>query len=239
MGSPPTVTGVLAVVLIFISSVFFLLILSPVPADMVSRQVVLSCICGGCVTGAPGHQQSLGHPAASRVSTVSHCSCLLWWSSWSSWWPEGREMVTTGTLDGLQSWPWSFLTAGWRERSCSSSPGRYSGWGWWSSPGLHSASVASTASLCPHCRRPSHSLWSWCRRGSSTPATALLWFVDWWSGLHMICFCGSQPARLRAWGRLPLSSSPIVFCLALCLVLTGAWSLSSCCSPLGLLSWAA
>lgn len=45
MGSPSTVTGVLAVVLIFISSVFFLLILSPVPADMVSRQVVLSCIC--------------------------------------------------------------------------------------------------------------------------------------------------------------------------------------------------
>ena len=45
MGSPLTVTGVLAVVLIFISSVFFLLILSPVPADMVSRQVVLSCIC--------------------------------------------------------------------------------------------------------------------------------------------------------------------------------------------------
>ena len=31
MGSPPTVTGMLAVELIFISSVFFLLILSPVP----------------------------------------------------------------------------------------------------------------------------------------------------------------------------------------------------------------
>ena len=44
MGSPPTVTGVLAVVFIFISSVFFLLILSPVPADVVSRRVVLSCI---------------------------------------------------------------------------------------------------------------------------------------------------------------------------------------------------
>ena len=38
-----TVTGVWAVELIFISSVF-LLILSPVPANMVSRQLVLSCI---------------------------------------------------------------------------------------------------------------------------------------------------------------------------------------------------
>ena len=45
MGSPPTVTGVLAVVLTFISSVLLVLILSPVPADMVSRQVVLSCTC--------------------------------------------------------------------------------------------------------------------------------------------------------------------------------------------------
>ena len=44
VGSPPTVTGVLAVMFIFISSVFFLLILSPVPADVVSRRVVLSCI---------------------------------------------------------------------------------------------------------------------------------------------------------------------------------------------------
>ena len=44
LGSPPIVTGVLAVVFIFISSVFFLLILSPVPADVVSRRVVLSCI---------------------------------------------------------------------------------------------------------------------------------------------------------------------------------------------------
>ena len=34
----------LAMELIFISSVFFLLILSPVPADTVSRRVVLSCI---------------------------------------------------------------------------------------------------------------------------------------------------------------------------------------------------
>ena len=45
MGCPPTVTGVLAVVFIFISSVFFLLILSPVPADVISRRVVLSCSC--------------------------------------------------------------------------------------------------------------------------------------------------------------------------------------------------
>ena len=44
MGSPPTVTGALAVVFIFISSVFFLLILSPVPADVASMRVVLSCI---------------------------------------------------------------------------------------------------------------------------------------------------------------------------------------------------
>ena len=44
IGSPPTVTGALAVVFIFISSVFFLLILSPVPAPVVSRRVVLSCI---------------------------------------------------------------------------------------------------------------------------------------------------------------------------------------------------
>ena len=44
MVSPQTVTGLLAVELIFISSVFFLLILSPVPANTVSRRVVLSCI---------------------------------------------------------------------------------------------------------------------------------------------------------------------------------------------------
>ena len=44
MHSPPSLTGVLAVELIFISSVFFLLILRPVPADTVSRQVVSSCI---------------------------------------------------------------------------------------------------------------------------------------------------------------------------------------------------
>ena len=44
MGSPLTVTSVLAMEVIFISSVFFLLILSPVPAVMVSRWVVLSCI---------------------------------------------------------------------------------------------------------------------------------------------------------------------------------------------------
>ena len=44
MGSPPTEIGELTVMFIFISSVFFLLILSPVPADVVSRRVVLSCI---------------------------------------------------------------------------------------------------------------------------------------------------------------------------------------------------
>ena len=41
IGSPPTVIGVLVVVFTFISSVFFLLILSPVPADVVSRREVL------------------------------------------------------------------------------------------------------------------------------------------------------------------------------------------------------
>ena len=40
MGSPPTVTGVLAVVFTFISSVFFLLILSPDPADVESGLVL-------------------------------------------------------------------------------------------------------------------------------------------------------------------------------------------------------
>lgn len=44
MGFPLTVIGVLSVVLIFINCVFFLLILSPISADMVSRRVVLSCI---------------------------------------------------------------------------------------------------------------------------------------------------------------------------------------------------
>jgi hypothetical protein len=47
MESPQTVIGVLAVVLIFSSSVVFLFILSPVPGDVVSRRVVLSC----CATG--------------------------------------------------------------------------------------------------------------------------------------------------------------------------------------------
>jgi FtsH-binding integral membrane protein len=44
MGSPPTVIGVLAVMLIFISSVFFLFIRLLIPADVVSRRVVLSSI---------------------------------------------------------------------------------------------------------------------------------------------------------------------------------------------------
>ena len=43
-GLSTIVTGALAVVFIFISSVFFLLILIPVSADVVSRRVVLSCI---------------------------------------------------------------------------------------------------------------------------------------------------------------------------------------------------
>ena len=51
----------------------------------------------------------------------------------------------------------------------------------------------------------------------------------------MICFCGSLPAGLGGWGRLPPLPSPIWFCWALCLALTGAWSLGSCYSPWGLL----
>jgi hypothetical protein len=45
IGSPPTVTGLMALVLIFMSSVFFLFILRPVSADMGARIVVFVCIC--------------------------------------------------------------------------------------------------------------------------------------------------------------------------------------------------
>lgn len=44
-----------------------------------------------CVRGAPGCMWSRGHQAVPWVFTVFRCSCLLWWSSWSSQWPEGRE----------------------------------------------------------------------------------------------------------------------------------------------------
>ena len=74
MGSPPTVTGVLPVVFISISSVFFLLILSPAPADVVSRRVVLSCIwlwlCDRCA------RSSVKSRSSSCVQSV-HCIPLF------------------------------------------------------------------------------------------------------------------------------------------------------------------
>ena len=192
-----------------------------------------SCPASGCdcVTGAPGHQRSRGHLAASRVSTVYRCSYLLLWSSWSSRWPGGRGTVKAGTPAGLQSSPRNFQTAGQRGQFCSSCPGRCTGWGRLSSWELHSVSVASTMSLCLHCQRPSHNLWSWCRGGSSTPVTVPRWCAGWRSGRHRICSAGSLPAGHGAWGRQPPSSSPVESCWEPCLALTGAWSLDSCCSP--------
>ena len=145
-----------------------------------------SCPASGCdcVTGAPGHQRSRGRLAASRVSTVYRCSYLLLWSSWSSRWPGGRGTVKTGTPAGLQSSLQNFQTAGQHGQFCSSCPGRCTGWGRLSSWGLHSVSVASTLSLCLHCQRPSHNLWSWCRGGSSTPVTVPRWCAGWRSGQH-------------------------------------------------------
>ena len=231
MGSPPTVIGALAVVFIFISSVFFLLILSPVPADVVSRRVVLSCIwLWLCDRNARSSAKSRSS-SWSRVSTVYCCSYLLLWSSWSSPRPGGRGTVKAGTPAGLQSSPQNCQTAGQRGQFCSSCPGRCTGWGRLSSWGLHSVSVASTLSLCLHCQRPSHNLWSWCRGGSSTPVTVPRWCAGWRSGRHRICSAGSLPAGHGAWGRQSPSSSPAESCWEPCLALTGAWSLDSCCSP--------
>ena len=184
-----------------------------------------------CVTGAPGHQRSRGRLAASRVSTVYQCSYLLLWSSWSSRWPGGRGTVKAGTPAGLQSSPRNFQTAGRRGQFCSSCPGRWTGWRRLSSWGLRSVSVASTLSLCLHCQRPSHNLWSWCRGGSSTPVTVPGWCAGWRSGRHRICSAGSLPTGLAACGRQPPSSSPVDPCWEPCLALTGAWSFDSCCSP--------
>ena len=85
-----------------------------------------SCPASGCdwVTGAPGHQQSRGRLAVSRVSTVYCCSYLLLWSSWSSRWPGGGGTVKAGTPARLQSSPWNFQTAGRLGKFCSSCPGR-------------------------------------------------------------------------------------------------------------------
>ena len=195
-----------------------------------------SCPASGCdcMTGAPGHQRSWGPLAASRVSTVYHCSYPLLWSSSSSWsirWPGGRGMVKAGTPAGLQSSPWNFQTDGQRGQFYSSYPGRCIGWRRLSSWGVHSVSVASTLSLCLHCHRPSNNLWSWCRGGRSTPVTVPRWCTGWRSVWHRICSAWSLPVGLRAWGWQPPSSSPAEPCWEPCLALTGAWSLDSCCSP--------
>ena len=192
-----------------------------------------SCPASGCdcMTGAPGHQRSRGRLAVSRVSTVYRCSYLLLWSSWSSRWPGGRGTVKAGTPAGLQSSPRNFQTAGRHGQFCSSCPGRCTRWRRLSFWGLHSVSVASTLSLCLHCQRPSHNLWSWCRGGSFTPVTVPQWCAGWRSGQHWICSARSLPAGLRVWGRQPPSSSPVESCWEPCLALTGAWSLDSCCSP--------
>ena len=189
-----------------------------------------SCPASGCdcVTGVPGHQHSQGILAASRESTVYHCSYLLLWSSWSSRWPGGRGMVKAGIPAGLQSSPRNFQTAGWHGQFCSSCPGRCSGWGRLSSWGLHSVSAASTLSLCLHCLLIIYEVM---QRESSTPVTVPWWCAGWQSGRHKICSAGSLPEGLGAWGRQPPSPSPVEPCREPCLTLTGAWSLYSCCSP--------
>ena len=231
MGSPPTVIGALAVVFIFISSVFFLLILSPVPADVVSRRVVLSCIwLWLCDRSARSSAKSR---SSSCVQSV-HCIPLFLpvvvvfmiqsmtrrKRNGESRHPCRTPVFTSKLSDSWLAW-----------QICSSCPGRCTGWGRLSSWGLHSVSVASTLSLCLHCQRPSHNLWSWCRGGSSTPVTVPRWCAGWRSGRHRICYARSLPAGHRAWGRQPPSSFPVESCWEPCLALTGAWSLDSCCSP--------
>ena len=193
-------TGALAVVFIFISSVFFLLILSPVPADVVSRRVVLSCIwLWLCDRSARSSAKSR---SSSCVQSV-HCiplflPAVVVFMIQSM--TRRKRNGEAGTPAGLQSSPWNFHTAGRCGLFCSSCPGRCTGWGRLSSWGLHSVSVASTLSLCLHCQRPSHNLWSWCRGGSSTPMTIPWWCAGWRFGRHRICSAGSLPAGLRAWG---------------------------------------
>ena len=148
-------------------------------------------------------------------------------------------MVTAGTPDRLQSSLRSLQIAGRRGQSCSSSLCTCTGWGRWSCQGLRSALAASTVSLYPHYQMPSRSQWNWCKGWSSTQSTAPQWCVGWQSDPRMICFCGSLPAGLGAWGRLPPLPSPIWFFWALCQALTGAWSLGNYCSLWGLLFWAA
>ena len=152
MGSRSTVTGMLAVVYIFISSVFFLLILNPVPADVVSSIVVLSCIWLWL------YDRSARSSVKSRSSScvqIVHCILLFLPVAVSFMiqsWPGGRGRVKAGTPAELQSSPLKFETARQSGQFCSSCPDRCTGWGRLSSRRLHSVSVASTLSLCLHCR---------------------------------------------------------------------------------------
>ena len=184
-----------------------------------------SCPASGCdcVTGAPCHQRSRGRLAASRVSTVYCCSYLLWWSSWSSWWPGGRGTMKAGTPSELQSSPQNCQTAGQRGQFCSSCPERCTRWGRSSSQGLCSVSVASTLSLCLRCQRPSHNLGSWCREGSSTM-------------MHRLAIWSAQDLFRRkpaCWSRsLGLTASFILSSRTLLRTLPGIdWSMIPCCSP--------
>ena len=204
MGSPPTVTGALAVVFIIISSVFFLLILSPVPADVVSRTVVLSCfwlwLCDRSArSSAKSRSSSCVHsvhciPLFLPVVVVFMIQSMI----------SRKRNGELGTPAKLQSSPQNFQTAGQRGQPCSSCPDGWTGWGRY-----HSVSVASTLSLRLHCQRPSHNLWSWCRGGRSTPVTVPQWYAGWRSGRHRICSARSLPAGLGTMCYQPPSSSPI------------------------------
>ena len=201
MGSLPTVTGALAVVFIFISSVFFLLTLSPVPADVVSRRVVLSCIwLRLCDRSARTSAESR---SSSCVQSV-HCIPLflpvvvvfmIQLMTRRKRNGERRHPCQTPVFTSKlsDSWPaWAILQLmSWKVNRMREIIFL----------GIHSVSVASTLSLCLHCQRPSHNLWSWCRRGSSTPVTVPRWCAGWRSGRHRICSAGSLPAGLGAWGR--------------------------------------
>ena len=199
MGSSPT--GVLAVVFIFISSVFFLLILGPVPADVVSRRVVLSCIwLWLCDRNA---RSSVKSRLSSCIRSVHGIPLFL---------PVVVifmiQLMTRRKRNSESRHPcrtpsslWNFQTAGRHGQSCSSCPDRVHQMREIIFSGTPCISVASTLSLCLHCQRPSHNLWSWSRRGSFTPVTVPRWCTGWWSGLHKICSTGSLPAGLRAWGR--------------------------------------
>ena len=89
--------------------------------------------------------------------------------------------------------------------------------------------AVSTASLCPHCQRPSQSLWSWCKGGSSTPMTAPLWCVGWRSAQLRTSSCKSLPDCHGAFCPLPLSSSLSVHDFSRHPALSkGSWKLVFC-----------